>query len=78
MHDDYGTNAAVLHDILQPLNVIRLSCGNIRARLSLISDVDSDYVREKIARIEEQADRAADLMHKWALEQEERGTKEAA
>ncbi len=78
MHDDNETNAKVLHDILQPLNVIRLSCGNIRARLLPTSDDDSDYVREKIIRIEEQANRATDLLRKWLMEQNEDIAKDVA
>lgn len=74
MHEDNDTNAAALHEIMQPLNVIRLSCGNVRARLSTSSGEDSDYVREKIARIEKQADRAAHLMHKWMQQQLDGGS----
>jgi nitrogen fixation/metabolism regulation signal transduction histidine kinase len=74
MHDDTETNAAALHEIMQPLNVIRLSCGNVRARLSTSSGNDLDYVREKIARIEEQASRAASLLQKWTQQQRDRDT----
>lgn len=29
-------DAKTLHEIMQPLNIIRLSCGNIRARMGAI------------------------------------------
>ncbi len=50
------------HDIAQPLNVIRLSCSNIRARP--FNDVESDkaYLDKKILRIEEQVDRLTALL----------------
>ncbi len=46
----------------QPLNVIRLSCSNIRARP--LNDVKNDevYLDKKIFRIEEQVDRLSALL----------------
>lgn len=71
MHEGPETNAGFVHEIMQPLNVIRLSCGNIRARLSTSSGEESDYVRAKVARIEKQADRAAHMLHKWMQQQKD-------
>ena len=53
---------ARFHDIAQPLNVIRLSCSNIRARP--FNDVENDkaYLDKKILRIEEQLDRLTALL----------------
>jgi len=53
---------ARFHDIAQPLNVIRLSCSNIRA--SPFNDVENDkaYLDKKILRIEEQVDRLSALL----------------
>lgn len=51
-----------LHEIMQPLNIIRLSCGNIRARISNHPSENSDYLVEKMVRIEEQVVRATKLL----------------
>ena len=53
---------ARFHDIAQPLNVIRLSCSNIRTRP--FNDVENDkaYLDKKILRIEEQLDRLTALL----------------
>lgn len=51
-----------LHEIIQPLNIIGLSCGAIRARFSNHSNDDAKYIVEKIARIEEQVIRATKLI----------------
>lgn len=52
-----------LHDLKQPLNVISLTVGNLRNRagdqgLSL----DPDYLFDKLARIEQQVDRASSMI----------------
>ena len=51
-----------LHEIIQPLNIIGLSCGAIRARFSDSSSDDAKYIVEKMARIEEQVIRATKLI----------------
>lgn len=52
-----------IHDIKQPLNVIRLACGNIRARLtSRMPEDDAAYLSNKLDRIEHQIERAAELL----------------
>jgi hypothetical protein len=51
-----------LHDVMQPLNVIRLSCGNIRARIGSFSTDEAEYLIAKVTRIEEQVLRAAELL----------------
>ncbi len=55
-------DSKTLHEIMQPLNIIRLSCGNIRARISNRPSADSDYLIEKMVRIEEQVMRATKML----------------
>jgi hypothetical protein len=55
-------DSKTLHEIMQPLNIIRLSCGNIRARISNHPSENSDYLVEKMVRIEEQVVRATKLL----------------
>lgn len=54
--------ANMLHEIMQPLNIIRLSCSNIRTRMSNNSSEHSDYILQKMERIEEQLIRATKLL----------------
>lgn len=54
--------AKMLHEIMQPLNIIRLSCSNIRARISNNPGDHSDYIFQKMERIEEQVLRATHLL----------------
>lgn len=53
----------ILHEIMQPLNVIRLSCGNLRTRILNCQCADTDYLIDKIMRIEEQMIRASRLLN---------------
>ena len=55
-------DAKTLHEIMQPLNIIRLSCGNIRARMAGYSAEDAEYLIAKLTRIEEQVVRATELL----------------
>jgi nitrogen fixation/metabolism regulation signal transduction histidine kinase len=55
-------DAKTLHEIMQPLNIIRLSCGNIRARMGGYSADDAEYLIAKLTRIEEQVVRATELL----------------
>lgn len=55
-------DAKTLHDIMQPLNIIRLSCGNMRARIGGHSTGDTEYLLAKVMRIEEQVVRATELL----------------
>ncbi len=55
-------DAKTLHEIMQPLNIIRLSCGNIRARMGGYSAEDAEYLVAKLTRIEEQVVRATELL----------------
>jgi nitrogen fixation/metabolism regulation signal transduction histidine kinase len=55
-------DAKMLHEIMQPLNIIRLSCGNIRARMGGYSVDDAEYLIAKLMRIEEQVVRATELL----------------
>lgn len=54
--------AKMLHEIMQPLNIILLSCSNVRARISNNSGDHSDYIFQKMERIEEQVLRATQLL----------------
>ncbi|MBU6266061.1 MAG: hypothetical protein KGN34_00890 [Sphingomonadales bacterium] len=57
------------HDLRQPLNVIRLACGNLRERVADgIGEGDSDYLRTKIERIDEQTTRASALLEQLAAQ----------
>ncbi len=68
------TDADALHEIMQPLNIIRLACSNVRGRLSNLSDDDADYVVRKILRIEEQTVRAVELLQQWKSRSEDSGS----
>jgi hypothetical protein len=52
----------MLHEIMQPLNIIRLSCSNVRTRISNNSGDHTDYIVQKMERIEEQVIRATQLL----------------
>lgn len=53
----------LLHDLKQPLNIIRLANGNVRHRVvPTLADEDAAYLSAKLDRIEEQVQRAADLV----------------
>lgn len=52
----------MLHDVMQPLNIISLSCSNIRARISNSLGDHSEYIFQKMERIEEQIVRATQLL----------------
>lgn len=57
-----GAKPASAHDVMQPLNVIRLATANVRNRiLPLLQGDDARYLIEKLDRIERQVDRAAEL-----------------
>jgi nitrogen fixation/metabolism regulation signal transduction histidine kinase len=62
MHSLTEAEAKALHDVMQPLNIIRLSCVNIRTRMSGYSTEDAQYLFEKMERIEEQVIRATQLL----------------
>lgn len=70
MHNLKATDADALHEIMQPLNIIRLACSNVRGRLSTLSDDDAEYIVRKILRIEEQTVRAADMLQQLKSESE--------
>lgn len=55
-------HAETLHAVMQPLNIIRLSCGNIRTRVGTYSTDDAEYLIAKLMRIEEQVVRATELL----------------
>jgi hypothetical protein len=71
-------DAKTLHDVLQPLNIIRLSCGNIRARIGKYSTDDAEYLIAKVMRIEEQAVRATELLQDLKKRNEDDKTNESA
>lgn len=52
---------------MQPLNIIRLCCGNVRDKV--VRQVEEDqaaYLAAKLARIEEQVVRMNELLQKYA------------
>ena len=54
---------SVAHELNQPLNVIRMAAGNSRRRIkSQKSNKDTEYILEKLVRIEGQASRAATII----------------
>ena len=60
---DDGNLKNILHDLRQPLNVIRLTNGNIRSRIiGLLDAASATYLAAKLDRIEEQTQRAAELI----------------
>lgn len=63
MRELYQADVAALHEIIQPLNIILLSCGNIRARIPNSQNEDAQYLDKKMARIEEQIGRATHLLY---------------
>lgn len=66
----------VLHDMRQPLNVIRLTGGNIRLRiLPLLDESAGAYLEGKLDRIEEQIQRAAALIERHMQEKGRSGQK---
>lgn len=54
--------AKMLHEVMQPLNIIRLSCSNIRARIANNPGDHSEYILQKMERVEEQIVRATQLL----------------
>ncbi|MFT5481675.1 MAG: signal transduction histidine kinase [Halieaceae bacterium] len=52
---------SVAHELNQPLNIIRLAAGNSRRKISN-GTADSDYLNNKLGRIEEQTVRAATII----------------
>lgn len=51
------------HDLRQPMNIIRLACGNLRVRL--LPELDPDiaaYLEQKLDRIEQQVERMNGLI----------------
>jgi hypothetical protein len=54
----------LLHDARQPLNVINLSCANVRARMVNHRDAtDPDYLLSKIAKIEKQIETESTILN---------------
>ena len=71
-----NVDAKILHDIMQPLNIIRLSCGNIRARMGNSSTDDAEYLIAKVMRIEEQVVRATELLQNLKTQVDDNGAAE--
>lgn len=54
------TSQVSVHDLTQPLNVIRLASGNIRIRIiPELPEAEAAYLASKLHRIEHQIDRIA-------------------
>lgn len=68
-----GTDRPTLHEVMQPLNIILLSCGNVRARVANLRNGDADYLVKKMERIEQQAIRVRQVLqeYQWFDEQGE-------
>lgn len=66
----------LLHEIMQPLNIIRLSCGNVRVRIASQTGEDAEYLLKKMERIEEQIVRATELLQELKHENERDGDAE--
>lgn len=71
-----NVDAKILHDIMQPLNIIRLSCGNIRARMENTSTDEAEYLIAKVMRIEEQVVRATELLQNLKTQVDDNGAAE--
>ena len=78
MHRVYEIDAKMLHEIMQPLNIIRLSCGNIRARIGSYPIEDAEYLITKLMRIEEQVVRATKLLQDLEKQHEDDGSPDEA
>lgn len=60
---DGSSAASFAHELRQPLNIIRLACGNIQARLlPALGREDAAYLESKLSRIEQQIARMAELI----------------
>lgn len=63
MADDLADWRTALHELKQPLNVIRLAGGNIRSRIGQRLDpADAAYLSDKLDRMEQQTERAATII----------------
>jgi nitrogen fixation/metabolism regulation signal transduction histidine kinase len=62
-HSSSPVPRELLHDLMQPLNVIRLSLGNIRNRIGpRLGAQDAAYLAEKLDRMEQQVERASAMI----------------
>jgi len=71
-------DAKTLHAVMQPLNIIRLSCGNIRTRMGRYSTDDAEYLTAKLMRIEEQVVRATELLQDFRKRNDDDASAEGA
>lgn len=61
--DNLENGGSKLHQLMQPLNIIRLSCSNIRVRIAkALDEGDAEYLNAKLDRIEEQVTRLNQLL----------------
>ena len=57
------------HDLLQPLGVIKLTTGGVRKRIVPgLGAAEAEYLATKLARIEHQVDRLAELIREGSSE----------
>lgn len=64
-HDEKSDSNIAFHEMMQPLNIIRLCCGNIRDRFAGRTDeAEVAYLSAKLDRIEEQVVRLNALLQK--------------
>lgn len=53
----------LIHELRQPLNIVSLSAGNLRAQLGgALAGAQADYFHARLDRISEQIDRASRLL----------------
>lgn len=69
----HETDVEKLHQIVQPLNVIQMTCGNIRVRMSGNASDDALYVIDKVERIEGQLARATQLLQELTESADDNG-----
>lgn len=61
--DQVAAAHITVHDLAQPLNVIRLTAANIRSRLmSKLASAEADFLAQKLDKIDRQIERTAALL----------------
>lgn len=61
-----GIDRKLVHELSQPLNVISVATANLRNALSgKLPDDLQDYLLRKLARIDEQIERAQDVVDRY-------------
>lgn len=64
-----------LHQLRQPLNVIRLATANMRKRIEpSLNEEDREYLARKLAQIEKQIQRTIEIGEQMLLPEQEKGS----